>query len=689
MTPRLRAASKGYLTAMRIVTEFPHEVVHEETWIPLSDGCRLGARIWRPKGSETSPVPAILEYIPYRKRDLTAERDVQSHAYFAGHGYAGVRVDLRGSGESDGVLIDEYLPRELEDGVEVLRWLAAQPWCTGDVGMIGISWGGFNGLQIAALQPPELKAVITLCSTDDRYADDVHHMGGCLLGDNLSWASTMFDHNACPPDPALVGERWREMWMERLEGSGLWLEKWLQHQRRDAYWKHGSVCEDFSAIKCPVYAVSGWADGYCNAVFRLLKGLEVPRKGLVGPWAHKYPHLGVPGPAIGFLQECLRWWDHCLKGIDTGIMDEPMLRVWMQDSVPPSTRYDIRPGRWVAEPTWPSPNIEPTSFKLTYGHDLVPESQEVEARDMDIQSPLFVGLYAGKWCSYNAPPDLPHDQRDEDGGALVFETGRLSEPIEICGQPTVTLDLAADQPVAMVAVRLIDVAPDDRSTRVSYGLLNLTHRDSDEYPEPLEPGKRYRVTVKLKHIAQHFPAGHSIRLSVSTVYWPVAWPSPRPVKLALYMGESRLTLPVRPPRPEDDATLRPFDEPEGAPPINKTLVAPTRQHWTVIRDLANDVNSLEVLNDEGAYRLDDIDLTIANQVTERYTYNDSDYDSLRGWCEWRRSFQRGDWRVHTITRTLLTSNETHFRIRATLDAYEGDSRVYARTWDTEIPRDLV
>jgi len=674
---------------MRIVTEFPHEVVHEETWIPLSDGCRLGARIWRPKGSETSPVPAIFEYIPYRKRDLTAERDVQSHPYFAGHGYAGVRVDLRGSGESDGVLTDEYLPQELDDGVEVLRWLAAQPWCTGDVGMIGISWGGFNGLQIAALQPPELKAVITLCSTDDRYADDVHHMGGCLLGDNLSWASTMFDHNACPPDPHLVGERWREMWMERLEGSGLWLEKWLRHQRRDDYWKHGSVCEDFSAIKCPVYAVSGWADGYCNAVFRLLTGLQVPRKGLVGPWAHKYPQLGVPGPAIGFLQECLRFYDHCLKGIDTGIMDEPMLRVWMQDSVPPSTRYDIRPGRWVGEPTWPSPNIEPTSFKLTYGHDLVPESQTVEAREMDIQSPLFVGLYAGKWCSYNAPPDLPHDQRDEDGGALIFETGRLSEPIEICGQPTVTLELAADQPVAMVAVRLIDVQPDDRATRVSYGLLNLTHRDSDECPEPLEPGKRYRVTVNLKHIAQHFPAGHAIRLSVSTVYWPVAWPSPKPVKLTLYMGESRLTLPVRPQRPEADAALRPFEEPEGAPPINKTLIAPTRQHWTVIRDLANDVNTLEVLNDEGTYRLDDIDLTIANQVTERYTYNDSEHDSLRGWCEWQRSFQRGDWRVHTITRTLLTSNETHFRIRATLDAYEGDSRVYARTWDTEIPRDLV
>jgi hypothetical protein len=679
---------------MRIVTDYPREVFEEEIFIPLSDGTRLAARIWRPVDADRHPVPAILEYLPYRKRDLTAARDVQMHPYWAGHGYAGVRVDIRGTGESEGVLTDEYLQSELDDGVAILKWLEDQPWCTGDCAMIGISWGGFNGLQVAALQPPQLKCIVTICSTDDRYADDIHHMGGCLLGDNLSWASTMFDHNSCPPDPALVGDRWRDMWMQRLQGSGLWLKTWLQHQRRDDYWKHGSVCEDFAAIKCPVYAVSGWADGYVNAVFRLLAGLQVPRKGLVGPWSHKYPHLGEPGPAIGFLQETLRWFDHWLKDTDTGIMDEPALRVWMQDSVPPSTRYDVRPGRWVAEPSWPSPNLRTRSYTLGYGLGLVPEGAEVERGELGIQSPLFVGLYAGKWCSYNAPPDLPHDQRDEDGGALVFQTERLDRDLEICGQPEVELELASDKPVAMVAVRLIDVQPDDKSTRVSYGLLNLTHRDSDEFPEQLEPGKRYRVRVKLKHIAQRFPAGHAIRLSVSTCYWPLAWPAPEPVKLTVVTGESRLLLPERPPRPADDAALPAFAEPEGAAPLDKTQIQPTQEEWTVIRDLANDRSTLQVVNDEGTYRINDINVEISQKVTERYSYVDETYDSLRGWCEWRRSFRRpdaenGDWEVHTITRTLMTSDATHFRIRATLDAYEGDSRVFARTWDEAIPRDLV
>lgn len=639
-------------------------------------------------------MPAILEYLPYRKRDLTAMRDAQTHPYWAGHGYAGVRVDIRGSGESDGVLTDEYLQQELDDGVEILRWLGQQPWCTGDVGMVGISWGGFNGLQIAALQPPELKAVITLCSTDDRYADDVHHMGGCLLGDNLSWASTMFDHNTCPPDPALVGERWREMWQERLEGSGLWLATWLAHQRRDDYWKHGSVCEDFSQIRCPVYAISGWADGYCNAVFRLLAGLDVPRKGLVGPWAHKYPHLGVPGPAIGFLQESLRWWDYWLKGEQTGIMDEPMLRVWMQGSVPPSARYEERPGRWVSEPSWPSTRIKAQAFRLTSGHDLLAESDPLseaanDALQLGIRSPLFVGLYAGKWCSYNAPPDLPHDQRDEDGGALNFQTAYLEDTLEICGQPEVELEIEADQPVAMVALRLSDIAPDDKATRVSYGLLNLTHRDSDEFPQPLEPGKRYRVRIKLKHIAQQFPAGHAIRLSLSTSYWPLAWPAPVPVRVTIHPAVSRLILPCREPQPREEGALQPFAGPEGAMPLAHTLIQPSQESWCVIRDLGNDKTTLEVINDAGTYRLDDIDLQLSHRVVERYSYSYGNYDSLSGWTEWQRSFSRGDWQVHTVTRTLMTADAENFRLRATLDAYEGDSRVFAKSWDEEIPRDLV
>ncbi len=321
---------------MRIVTHFPHEIVElENEWIVLADGTRLAARIWMPREARERPVPALLEYLPYRKNDGTAVRDSIRHPYLAGHGYAAVRVDMRGSGDSDGILLDEYLPQEQADALEILEWIAAQSWCTGKIGMFGKSWGGFNALQIAAHRPPALKAIITIASTDDRYADDVHYMGGCLLAyDMLPWASIMLTANATPPDPRWVGERWREMWLRRIEETPAYIESWMTHQRRSDYWKQGSVCEDWGAIDIPVYAVGGWADGYTNAIPRLLAGLRGPRKGLIGPWAHNFPEEGVPGPAIGFLQESLRWWDTWLKGIDTGIMDEPMLASWLQEAIP-------------------------------------------------------------------------------------------------------------------------------------------------------------------------------------------------------------------------------------------------------------------------------------------------------------------------------------------------------------------
>ncbi len=693
---------------MQTITEFPNPVVDlEHVWIKMADGTRLSARIWLPEDAEQNPVPAILEYIPYRKRDSIRLRDETIHPYFAGHGYAAVRVDLRGSGDSEGLLQDEYLQQELDDGLEVIRWIAEQPWCDGHVGMIGISWGGFNGLQLAALQPPALKAVISVASSDDRYADDVHHMGGCLLGDNLSWASTMFAYNALPPDPELVGSHWREIWMQRLEHSGLWLEQWLRHQRRDAYWRHASICGDYSALRCPVMLVSGWADGYTNAVFRMLANLEVPRLGIVGPWSHKYPHLGVPGPAIGFLQEALRWWDHWLKGTDTGVMQEPMLRAWMQESVPPTTHYRQRPGRWVGERSWPSARILPLRLRLA-PHQLLPETAEndIERRfeprfepwaepkpepneaSQYLHSPLGLGLFAGKWCSYAAAPDLPHDQRQEDGGALTYDSSPLKEPLEILGNPSILLELSADRPVAMVAVRLSDIAPDNKATRVTFGLLNLTHRDSSDAPTPLEPGRRYRVRVDLNNIGYAFPAGHRLRIAVSSSYWPMAWPAPESVGLSVYSGSSMLTLPARPPA-TDDAETGHFGPAEGAAPSASQMLSPSQHSWRVIRDLETDVSTLEVINDQGERHLSGPNLTDSTKALEWYSYYKDEFDSPYGETLWERSLTRGEWRIRTRTRTRLTSDSKFFYLSAELDAWEHDKRVYSRNWDYRIERDLV
>ncbi|MCK8438237.1 CocE/NonD family hydrolase [Streptomyces sp. D2-8] len=679
---------------MRYVTNLPYETKEEEhVTIPMSDGIRLSAHIWRPTSSDQEPVPAVLEYIPYRKRDLTAVRDSIHHPYLAGHGYACVRVDLRGTGDSEGVLRDEYLEREQADAEEVLAWLAEQPWCDGGTGMMGISWGAFAALQVAARRPPGLKAIAIASFTDDRHSDDMHYMGGALLSDNLAEAGTMFAYGTCPPDPAVVGDRWRGMWHERLENTEPWVLEWLRHQRRDDYWRHASVCEDYSSVRCPVLASSGWADGYSNAVTRLLGNLDVPRKGLIGPWSHKFPHLGEPGPAIGYLQELVRWWDHWLKGVDNGVMDGPMLRAWMQDSVPPSTSYEERPGRWVGEPDWPSPHIRPVTHPLTR-HTIGPVRDATAAAAeggaaMTVRSPLSVGQFAGKWASYNAPPDLPYDQREEDGGSLVFDSEPLTEPVEILGSPSVELDLSVSEPVAMVAARLSDVSPDGAATRVSYGILNLTRRDSTESPEPLEPGRRYRATIPLNGVAQAFPPGHRIRLSLSTSYWPLAWPAPKPALLSVHEHSSTLTLPVRPVDEPDEVPSSPFGEPEGTPPLATTQVTPPEERWEVKRDLVGYHSELDIVKDRGTVRFEDIGVEAGRRAQERYTAVADDFTSVGGETTWTMRFQRDDWDVRVVTHTRLTCDETDFFVDATLDAYEADRRVFSRTWNEKVPRDLL
>lgn len=646
-----------------IVTAFPRTVrVIEHTLIPLKDGTTLAARIWLPDDAEHNPVPAILEYLPYRKRDGTYERDALTHPYLAGHGYAGVRVDLRGSGESGGLLFDEYAKQEQDDGVEVIAWLASQPWCNGAVGMMGISWGGFNGLQIAAYRPPALKAIVTICSTDDRYADDAHYMGGTLLTAGLEWGSFFFGVICLPPDPMLVGDGWRAMWLERLRNIPLFFELWLQHQRRDAYWKHGSVCEDYDAIQCPVYAVGGWTDGYKNAIPRLLEGLKVPRKGLIGPWAHGYPHFALPGPQIGFLQEMLRWWDYWLKGIATGVMDEPMLRAWMTESVKPATHHDVLPGRWIAEPSLPPPGR--TSQRLFLTDEGLRDAMAT-LTPRTVCSPQTVGKCAGEWVPFGRGRDQAGDQQEDDARSLVFETPPLDSPIEILGAAIATLDIASDRPLANLAVRLCDVHPSGESLRVSYGVLNLTHRDGHEKPALLKTGQRYRVRIQFNDAGSVFPAGHRLRLALSTAYWPMIWPSPEQATLSIFDGT--LDLPLRP-RQTADATLPPLPGPESAPPEK-----PTRLRHGDMR----------------IERIERIDLELGTQYRSRFHVEEHDPLSAVVELGQIQTMSRKAWQTRIETHIRLSSTRNAFLLQGGLQAWEGTKEVCRRDWDRSIPRDFI
>ncbi len=652
-------------------------------WIPLSDGARLSALLWLPVDAEARPGPAILEYLPYRHHDGTLERDLLTHPYLAGHGYACLRVDLRGAGDSDGVLRDEYLPQEQDDALEVIAWMAKQPWCTGAVGMMGISWGGFNALQVAARRPPALRAIVTVCSTDDRYADDTHYPGGSWLSGNLGWGGVFFALLSRPPDPVVVGERWRGMWQERLEALAPPVLTWLAHQRRDAYWRHGSVREDYRAITCPALVVGGWADGYTNAVGRLLTSLGGPRQGLIGPWAHAYPHLARPRP-IDFLGELVRWWEQWLKGVDTGILAEPMLRAWIEEVGPPDPRFVDRPGRWVAEPTWPSSSIQRQAWSLGAGTlTRDPAAPAV----LEHRSPEPVGLAGGVWCPYGFDGELPADQREDDGASLCFDSPPLPERLTLLGTPELTLDLSVNRASALVCARLCAVGPDGASTRLSYGLLNLSRRQGFDRTAPIAPGHRYRVTLPLNDVGCTIAAGHRLRLALSTSYWPMVWPSPDSPRLTVYTGSgSALPLPVRSPRPEDDR-LVPFGSTEPASPGRVEALRPPHRRTTVERDLATETFTIVNAKDRGRLHFPEHGLTVDAHGTERLTIRRGAPLSARCDTSWTTVHERGDWRARTETRMTLTGDVEAFRLVAEAEAYVGDHLIYRRDWDERIPRD--
>lgn len=682
----IRSFNKLFWVRFSVVrTEFPFKVeTIDPLWIELSDGAQIAATLWRPVTE--ARVPVVVEMVPYRRRDGTVERDMEMDPYLAGHGVAYVRVDIRGSGDSTGELADEYLPREQEDAVEIIANLAAQDWCNGNVGMTGISWGGFNALQVAARRPPALKAIITLCASDDRYADDIHYMGGALITEQEMWSNFMLLKTSVPPDPGTVGDQWRRMWESRLERTRSLSEIWLGHQRRDDYWKQGSVCEDYAAIECAVMAVCGWEDSYSNFVPRLLEHLPGPKLGIVGPWSHAYPCRGAPGPLIGYLQEALRWWKYWLAGEETAIMDEPLYRAWIVGEERPRPFYlPDHAGEWVAEEAWPSPRIEHRQLFLNAtGLGAKP----LEGAASSVRSPATAGRDCGRWGGYGGScPDMAIDQRREDGLAICYDTPPLEQDTTLLGAPELDLLVTVDQPLVNLVARLCDVHPDGTSALMTYGVLNLSHRNSHAHPEPCPVGTPFRVRLRLNDLGRKVPRGHRIRLALANQHWPIVWPQPKLSTLDVAAGQSSLNLPVRPPSPRDGDVR--FEVAETAAPVPATVIQEGFDRRKVTEDVGSGLQTIELVSDHGRSRYDDRGITVASSNSDTMSIHADDPLSAKLVTEYRWAIASGEADTESVAVTELTADETHFTLSWRLDARERGRLVHSASATRRIRRDFT
>jgi putative CocE/NonD family hydrolase len=536
------------------------EIRMEEAAIPMPDGVSLAADVWRPKGpGDGERFPVLLEYLPYRKNESRGDR-AAFYAYFVRRGYVFARVDIRGTGASEGTLIPyEYSEIEQRDGEDVIAWLARQKFSNGNVGMFGISWGGFNSIHMAMRNPPALKAIIAVDATDDLYQDDVHFMDGMMHVD--SWEMSQDLANAMPAAPDY---RIDESYFRQRFDQPPWMLVYKHQQRDGPFWDRTALKTRYESIRIPTFVVGGWYDGYRDSVPRMLEHVKAPVKAIVGAWNHTYPDEPYPKPGFDWKREAVRWFDQWLKGRDTGILREPRLAVYVRDWHPPGPFLEFAPGHWRYEDGWPIARIRERALFPQPDGSLSGEAPP--ASGAELRYVPTTGVEAGgpvMWFGDVAP-----DQRPTDAFSLVYETPPLEEALEILGLPRAMLRVSADAPHADWFARLNDVAPDGTVTLVANAGQNGAHRESARDPKAIEPGKPFPLEIELHFTSWVFPKGHRVRLSVSNAQWPMIWPTRYAMTTTLHMGAegSRLVLPVVPRAERPAPAYLPIGPPENSLP---------------------------------------------------------------------------------------------------------------------------
>lgn len=697
MAFNVRNTNPEWLTKQLSGEGMPFGVVKKHNIrIPLADGSGyLHAHAWFPDAAvddRTGSFGTLIEYIPYRT-DVTVLRDSIRHPYYAAQGFVSMRVDMRGSCNSSGVLTDEYLQLEQDDALEVFDWVCNQSWSNGNIGMFGKSWGGFNGLQVAARQHPALKTIITLMSTDDRYSDDVHYRGGCLFAsDMIWWGSTMVTYQPRPQDPRVVGESWRQNWLERLEVEPM-VTKWIEHQTRDEYWKHGSVCEDWSKLQIPVMAVGGFRDGYTSPVFRMADNLPHPDSCcIVGPWVHEYPEMAEPAPKIDYQQMSSKWFTKWLYPDTKNTFKLPRLSVYVQDPSTIKNSYVHRSGFWAScdEPKEKSYRV----FSLDIGRLKLTETPEAgETPPVKFSGILSHGLFRGTYCPFGFKGDFPGDQKNEDSKCLCFDSEVFTADYELVGLPFIELELSSDKELANVSVRLVDLYPDDgEHVLLSWGQLNLTHKDSHEFPELLKVGEKFKVKVDLDAVGLKLAKGHKLRVALSTCDWPQAWPSPETPTLTLFSG--KLSLPLF-----DHSNSVPAPQ-FGTPTIMEPTLELNRKRVydrvkTVNYDYAKDIWSITDVQDGGCTEINN------NHELSGFYFGDCNKNyweiqnnnplsavSKSTWV-YEMGREEDDWKIKLETNTILTSDKENFYLVVERKAIENKEVVSEQKFTETIARKYI
>lgn len=302
-------------------------------------------------------------------------------------------------------------------------------------------------------------------------------------------------------------------------------------------------------------------------------------RALVGPWNHSFPNHADFGPRIEWREDAVRWWDHWLKGRDTGVLQDPKLVIFVRHWFPPDPNLETVPGEWRVESGWPPRDLKQSTLYLQANHSLAPSVGEDDLHRLKYIP--AIGVQAGFWWG-----ELLSDQRPVDAFSLVYDSAPLHENLAIIGRPHALLQASADAPLADWFARLSDVAPDGQVTQITGAGLSGAQRESMSDPKPLVPGKIYPLDVEMHLTTWVFPKGHRIRLSVSNALWPMVLSTPYNMTTSLQLGGSqgsRLVLPVVPTHGEAARHISPPQPSEERSDL-KSFGFPRPGEWLVTRD---------------------------------------------------------------------------------------------------------
>ncbi|MGD9135963.1 MAG: CocE/NonD family hydrolase [Desulfobacterales bacterium] len=658
--------------------------------IPMPDGVTLAADVYLPSAApEAGKLPVVLEYIPYRKD----QADVNQRPFYLRLprlGYLFARVDIRGTGASAGASTDEYTQQEQQDGYNTVEWLAAQDWCDGQVNMLGISYGGFTALQVAALAPPHLKSIIPVMFTDDRYVDECHYRGGLKrLYYNLSYyGGQMIAWNALPPVVDDTGPSFGSIWQTHLEENEPYILKWYKHQTDGEYWHSGSVGHFPEKIRCPVFMIGGWRDGYMNCNLRLFEKLTTPKKVLIGPWNHAMPDMAVPGPCLDYMHEVGRWLDHWCRNQDTGIMAEPPVTVFMQKSEPPDPGRVISKGSFRAETTWPAPGYKTVEYYLEPNQRLRRQSGKPKFKNERVNELTYdptVGTCGGLF-SGGLPFGLPCDQRPDEALSLTYTSAPLKRSFYLLGRPKLCLFVSTSAPVIGFSATLSDVTPDGRSHLICKGILNITRRNSLTHPEPALPETIYELEIELDATGWVFQPGQRIRLAIANADWPNLWPTPYPAVSRIYFGQdrpSRLILPAVPSRGSGKVPV--FKPPNVDKQPLQTAVDPPV--WRVSRDMLTGRTTVDITS-KGQWRVSPLSV-FKRESTGRFTVDPDDPGHASGHGRHKSLLASPNMEIVSESDVMIQATPTAFQIVVALTVSVNDARIFSKKWIESIPRNLL